>query len=128
MALSNPASGNSRIRLGQNRAHRSENHATKPSGSLDRKFFEFDRKIVSGVLDTLQGAIGEGATQMEMVADEHMFDPGLSGTFSRTAQHLDRMARRLAKILGDVASATGYPKIAMDHQVARAAAPRLPVR
>ena len=126
MAHRNPAHRNSRQRLGCSRAV-AASRGTKISGDLERKCFEFDRKIVARVLDTLQGAINEGAAQMEMVADERMFDQSLSGTFSRTAQHLDRMARRLAKLIDDVANATGYPKIA-NYPVERAVVRRLPLR
>lgn len=123
-----PAPSNSRDRLGRSERTATENRGIKISSDLERKCFEFDRGIVAGVLDTLQGAINEGATQMEMVADERMFDKSLSETFSRTAQHLNRMARKLEKLLGEVADATGYPKIAMDYPIGRAVVRRLPIR
>ena len=113
MARRSPAPGNRRCRLGHSERIVIEKRG-KISGDLERKCFEFDREIVAGVLDTLQGAITEGAAHMEMVADEQMFDKSLSGTFSRTARHLNRMACKLEKLLGDVTNATGYPKIAMD--------------
>jgi len=127
MARRSPAPGNSRCRFGHSERTVTE-HRGKISGDLERSCFEFDRKIVAGVLDTLQGAIDEGAAQMETVADERMFDQSLSGTFSRTARHLNRMARKLEKLLGDVANATGYPKIAMDYPGAGAVLRRLPER
>ena len=121
MALSSTASSNSRFRVGH--ADRAHNLRSKVS-NLDQKCFEFDRKVVAGVLDTLQAAVNQGATQMEMVADERMFNQSLSGAFTRSAHHLDRMAHRLERLLEDVASATGYPKIALGRAVIR----RLPTR
>jgi hypothetical protein len=128
MARRGLAPGNSRCRLDHSERTVTEKRGTKIPGDLDRKCFEFDREIVAGILDTLQGAINAGAAQMEMVADERMFDKSLSGTFSRTAQHLNRMARKLEKLLDDVTNATGYPKLAMDYPVERAVVRRLPNR
>jgi hypothetical protein len=95
---------------------------------LERQYFEFDRKIVAEVLDTLRNAIAEGATQMAMVADERMFDRSLSGTFSRTALHLDRMGGRLEKLLGEVGQASGYPKLAVERPAKTGVLRRLPDR
>jgi hypothetical protein len=47
--------------------------------------------MVAGFLDALQDVLDDGAAQMEMVADERMFDAALSGTFAATAQNLYRM-------------------------------------
>ena len=121
MAMSSAVSGNSRFRLGHAERVR---HPRSKTSDLDQKCFEFDRKIVAGVLGALQAAINRGATQMEMVADERMFDQPLSGAFARSAQHLDQMAHRLQNLVDEVADATGYPKLA----AARAVIRRLPAR
>jgi hypothetical protein len=120
--------GNSRYRLNHSQRTVTARRGTKTAGDLERTYFEFDRKIVAGVLETVRGAINEGAVQMEMVADERMFDKSLSGTFSRTAQQLNQIARKLEKLLDDVANTTGYPEIAMDSQVGRAVVRRLSTR
>ena len=57
------------------RGQRNQSKRTGTGGAavvsdLERQYFEFDRKIVAEVLDTLRNAIAEGATQMAMVADE----------------------------------------------------------
>lgn len=101
---------------------------TENSDDLERKYFDFDRKIVALALNTLRVAVNRGATQMEMVAEERMFEKSLSGTFSRAAHHLDQMERTLGKLLDDVASATGYPRIAAASPLRQAVVRRLPVR
>ena len=119
--------GNSRYRLNHSQRAVTARRGTK-TGDLERTYFEFDRKIVAGVLETVRGAINEGAVQMEMVADERMFDKSLSGTISRTAQQLNQIARKLEKLLDDVANTTGYPEIAMDSQAGGAVERRLSTR
>ena len=128
MAQHTATPSNSRCRPGHAERTIFKNRVTKGSENLEGKYFEFDRKIVTGVLDALRGDINEGAAQMGMVADERMFEKSLSGTLSRTALHLDQMARRLAQLLDDVASATGYPKLATDSRLEQALVRRLPIR
>jgi hypothetical protein len=122
------ATSNPRSRPGHAERTAFKKRVGKSFGDLDGKYFDFDRKLVARVLDTLRGAMDEGAAQMEMVADERMFEKSLSGTFSRTALHLDRMARRLGKLLDDVGSATGYPKIGANFPLMHAVVRRLPIR
>ncbi len=128
MARRSQALDNFRVRSGHSDRTFAKGEGNAISGDLERKCFEFDRKIVTGVLDTLRSAIKEGALQMEMVADERMFDDSLSGDFSRTAEHLNRMSGKLKKLLGEVCSATGYPKLALDYRGPGAVVRRLPHR
>lgn len=128
MAQRSVALGNSRYRVGCSQRAVVASRGAKVPGDLERKYFEYDRKIVAGVLDTLQAAVNEGAAQMEMVADERMFDKSLSGTLSRASQHLHRIAGKLEKLLQDVGNATGYPEMARDLPAARAVVRRLPNR
>ncbi|HVN28395.1 MAG TPA: hypothetical protein VMT64_07910 [Candidatus Binataceae bacterium] len=67
--------------------------------------------MVSGVLRALQDSIREGALQLEMVADEHMFDQSLSARISGTSRRLDRILHNLDDVLSEVARASGYPDI-----------------
>jgi hypothetical protein len=109
MARRNFAPGNSSYRLGYSERRETKNRRNEVSARLERKWFEFDRNIVTGVLDTLKGALHEGAAQMEMIAAEQMFDVSLSGTLSRTARRLGRMETLLKKLGLEVNGATGYP-------------------
>jgi hypothetical protein len=126
MPQRSPAHGNSRRRLGRAERRVALKRGHNITGDFDRKCFEFDRKIVVGLLDTLRRAINEGATHIDMVAAERRFDESLLGTFSLTAQHLHRMVSKLEKLLGDVAEATGYPKMVTDCPVGSAVVRRLP--
>jgi hypothetical protein len=126
MSRRHPALSNTRCQLGH--PEFMSKRGTENSDDLERKYFDFDRKIVALALSTLRGAVNQGATQMEMVADERMFEKSLSGTFSRAAHHLDQMECTLRKLLDDVASATGYPRIAAASSPGRAVVRRLPVR
>ena len=110
MALRSLAPENFRFRPGYSERGSIKSRTTDVSAELERKWFEFDRNIVTGVLDTLKGAIHEGAAQMEMIGAEQMFDTALSGSFSRTARRLGRMETRLKKIALEVDGASGYPK------------------
>jgi len=77
---------------------------------MERKWFEFDRTIVTEILNKLQRSIRDGAEQMGMIADEQMFDPGLSRTLARVARRLDRVVENLKTLGIEVNGATGYPK------------------
>jgi len=128
MAQRSLAHGNSRYRLGHAERSVPEKRERNITGDFERKCFEFDRKIVVGTLDALRGAINESATQIGMFADERIFDESLARSFSRTTRHLNRMVSRLEKLLTDVASATGYPKIAPGYPPRHAVVRRIPNR
>ena len=110
MALRSLAPENFRFRPGYSERGSIKSRTTDVSAELERKWFDFDRNVVTGVLDTLHRAIHQGASQMEMIAAEQMFDALLSGTFSRTARRLGRVATRLKKLSLEVNGASGYPK------------------
>jgi hypothetical protein len=114
------ASAKSRWRL--NHADRSvgENRGARSPGDFEQRFFEFDRKVVSNLLNNLRDAIREGAVQLEMVADERMFDDSLSATLSRTSRRLEQMWRKLEELLEDVAKADGYPDVSIHPPAKRA--------
>ena len=80
------------------------------STALERKWFEFDRSTVTEVLGKLLSSIHDGAAQMEMIADERMFDTLLSRTFARTSRRLDHVVANLKRLGVKVNDATGYPK------------------
>ncbi len=128
MARRHPAPSNSRSRPDRSERSANGNRGFEISSDFERKCFEFDRKIVAGVLDALRGAISDGVTQMAMVANEKMFDSSVSGTFSRTVQHLKQMLHQLEKLIEDVANSRGYPKVAIERPLARATVRRLPDR
>jgi hypothetical protein len=114
------ASAHSRWRVGHTTGRLTENRHVQTSADLEQKFFEFDRRAVSGVLNDLRDSIHEGAMQLEMVADEQMFDQSLSANLSRTSRRLDRIYRTLESVLGDVAKASGYPDIVVRTPIKRA--------
>jgi hypothetical protein len=68
-------------------------------------YFEIDRSVVLGHLAELQRTVDEGATQLEMVAAEEVFDKGLSRAFTRKAEKLHAIARDLKSLLRSVAKA-----------------------
>jgi hypothetical protein len=109
MARHSLASGGSQFRPASVRP-KSKTRNFEISSTLERKWFEFDRRGVTDVLNKLRRSIHDGATQMEMIADEQMFDSSLSRTFSRTARRLDRLVENLKQLGVGVNGATGYPK------------------
>jgi hypothetical protein len=113
-------SAQSQWRAGHATRRFSETRRGQTSADLEQEFFEFDRRIVLGVLNDLRDSIHEGAMQLEMVADERMFDQSLSANLSRTSRRLDRIYRILESVLGDVAKASGYPDIVVRTPVKRA--------
>jgi len=104
-----------------------DRRVTNPS-DLERKFFELDRRIVAGVLNTLRDALHEGAVQLDMVADERMFDKLLSANLSQASRRLDRIRHKLEGILGDVSKATGYPAVTVAPPIKHAEVRQLPAR
>jgi hypothetical protein len=117
MAQRSPAAGKSPERGGQSKRIISHKRSRNGAADFERKCFEFDRRIVAGLLDTLRGAISEGANQIALIADEQMFEEALSGNFARTAKRLNRMVAKLEKLLGDIGSASGYPKGANEQRI-----------
>jgi hypothetical protein len=128
MARRNRSPGDSRFRPPRSERSGNKIFTPKTSGDFERKCFEFDRKIVTGVLDALRRAIKESATQMKAVAGEQVFDESLSDSFARTARRLNRMLRKLEKLRGDVREATGYPKVVVHFSPEHAVVRRLPTR
>jgi hypothetical protein len=114
------ASAKSRWRLNQADRSVRQNRGARSPGDFEQKFFEFDREIVSGVLNKLRDAIHEGAVQLEMVADERMFDQSLSATLSRTARRLEHVWRKLEELRKDVAKADRYPDVSIHPPAKRA--------
>jgi hypothetical protein len=121
-------SSHSRWRMGHSTGKVNGNQRTQDSVGLEQRFFEYDRRIVSGVLKNLRESIHEGAEQLGMVADERMFDDSLSANLSRTSRRLDRIYHTLEAVLGDVAKATGYPDILVRAPVKLAEVRKLPER
>jgi hypothetical protein len=110
MARHSLASGNSQFRPGYSERAEARNRRPQISAALERKWFEFDRNVVTGVLNNLQRSIHQGATQMEMIAAEQMFDTMLSKNFSRTARRLGRVVLNLKRLTTEVNGTSGYPK------------------
>lgn len=109
------ASGNSRSRSGRSVHRAFDGRGSKIPANLERRCFEYDRKLVANVIDTLRRAINNGAVDIGMIADEQMFDDSISDDLARMAQRLDRMAARLNELLFEVGNADGYPKMAAGH-------------
>ena len=114
------ATAKSRWRLNHADGSVGENRGARSPGDFEQEFFEFDRKIVLNLLNHLRNAIHEGAAQLEMVADERMFDEPLSATLSRTSRRLDQLWRKLEELLKDVAKADGYPDVSIHPPAKRA--------
>jgi hypothetical protein len=110
MARHSLASGRSPIRPAYAVRPKSKTRNREISLALERKWFEFDRSAVTEVLTKLQRSIHDGAAEMEMIADEQMFDASLSRTLVRTARRLDRVVENLKGLGIEVNGATGYPK------------------
>src|SRR5579871_1077741 len=128
MARRSRTPGSSQFRLDRSERSGNEIYITKTPGDFERKCFEFDRKLVVAVINTLRDAIDEGAKQMSMLADERVFDESTSRTCSRTAQRLNRMVAELQKLLTEVGGATGYPKFPINAPAAHAVVRHLPTR
>jgi hypothetical protein len=107
------ATAKSRWRIDHATRSAGENRGARSPSDFEQEFFEFDRQIVSNQLHQLRAAIHEGAVQLEMVADEQMFDEALSATLSRTSRRLEQMWRGLEGLLKDVAKADGYPDVSI---------------
>jgi hypothetical protein len=113
-------SAHSGWRLGHSTGRGNPNRRSENSASLEERFFEYDRRVVSGLLNSLRDSLHEGAVQLEMVANEHMFDEPLSGNLSRASRRLAKIHRTLMSVLDDVAKAEGYPEIPVVTTVRRA--------
>jgi len=110
MARHSLASRHSQFRPAYSQRARARSRKPEISAALERKWFEFDRNVVTDVLNTLHRAIHNGAIQMEMIAAEQMFDAALSRTFARTSRRLSRTALKLKELGIEVNGVTGYPK------------------
>lgn len=75
-----------------------------------RRCFEIDRKVVVRQLKALQLAITDGATEMEMVAAENVFDTRLSTLLKRRARSLYQTAQSLNVLRLAVARAR-FPRL-----------------
>lgn len=75
-----------------------------------RRCFEIDRKVVARQLKALQLAITDGATEMEMVAAESVFDTRLSSLLKRSARSLHRTVQGLNVLRLAVARAR-FPRV-----------------
>jgi hypothetical protein len=78
---------------------------------LERRWFELDRTLVVDQLLALRTTLTNGATQMDMVAAERMFEEPLTKAILCEAKALQQLARKLGKLADRVAFAPGYPKI-----------------
>ena len=128
MAQRSFAPGRTRSRPGHSGRGISRMRGKQTPADFEQQCFEYDRRIVVKVLDTLWSAISQGAVQMETVAEERVFEQSLSADFLRTAQRLHRMERTLEELLLDIGNATGYPRIAAAHSPQRVEVRRLPSR
>ena len=127
MARRTATSGNSRYRSGHSRGRAFEGRSSKIPADLERRCFEYDRKLVANLIDKLRSAIDNGAVQIGLMADEQMFDDSLSDDLARMAQRLDRMAARLNELVVEVGNADGYPKMPSAHPPTPAEVRRLPI-
>jgi hypothetical protein len=75
----------------------------------ERDFFEIDRSVLIGQVRALRLTIRGAITEIEMVAEENVFDKRLSAKLKRRARELDRMAERLDALSKLLASAK-FPK------------------
>ena len=121
MARRSMVSADSRWRMGNSteRTNGSHQRQVDNSAELEHRFFEYDRRIISGAVKALRESVQEGALQLEMCAAERMFDDTLSASLSRTSRKLERINRALESILLDIAKATGYPDIAVRSPISR---------
>jgi hypothetical protein len=61
----------------------------------DLQAFRFDRSVVVSQLYGLSRALSAGATEIELVAAERVFDRAFSSRLVRTARSLQRFAKQL---------------------------------
>ena len=92
------------------KARPARSDASEISPELERRWFEFDRNAVLRQIELAQGAIGENANELEMVAVEGVFEKSLADELSRTSRSLCAIAQELSALHGLVARASGYPK------------------
>ena len=118
MARHTVASGNSRYRSACSRGRAFEGRGSKIPADFERRCFEYDRKLVAVVIDTLRDVIHNGAIEMGMVIDNRI---------ARMAHRLDRMGSELDALMVEVGDASGYPKLPTDKPVTPAVVRRLPV-
>jgi hypothetical protein len=83
--------------------------ATDISPDIERSWFEFDRSVVLGHLDDLNGAIDANANELMMVAAEGVFDKSLSDGLLRTSRALRTIANSIGALRNQVTQAANYP-------------------
>ncbi len=126
MARHTIASSNSRHRPGCARGRAF--NGTKIPADFERRCFEYDRKLVAVVIERLEAAIGQTAAQMDMVAEQQIYDESLSATFARIAQRFHWMTHELNDLMAEVGDAEGYPKMPRDQATTAAVVRPLPPR
>ncbi len=84
-------------------------HPADLTPKLERRWFEFDRSAVLRQIDLVRHSIDQNAGDLEMVAEERVFDKQLSDELSRASRSLHNMERELGTLRGQVARASGYP-------------------
>ena len=77
---------------------------------LERRSFEFDRRLVVHGLDALTAGIGRAAIDLELVAAEGVFDEPVSLELLREARRLRSMTRELKKLRRTVVQVENYPR------------------
>jgi hypothetical protein len=78
---------------------------TRSRTNFELTCFEADRNVVVRQLKAVGNAIDETGNEMEMIAVEKVFDPGLSKVLTDEARTLQRMARGLDNLRQEVARA-----------------------
>jgi hypothetical protein len=84
-------------------------HPADLTPKLERRWFEFDRNAVLRQIDSVRRTIDQNAGDLEMVAEEGVFDKPLSAELSRAALSLHSLGHELNALRGQVARANGYP-------------------
>jgi hypothetical protein len=81
------------------------------SPEFERRWFKLDRDAVISQLTILRRTMAKGARQMEAIAREGTFDTPLSEAILYQSKMMREHLRELRKLVGKVASATGYPSV-----------------
>ena len=90
--------------------HKPQDDGAKTVARLEKKWFEFDRALVLKQVTYAQASSAKTAADLEMVADEGVFEKPLCDELREAAQDLRSTARRLLRLRDAIVKAKEYPQ------------------